>query len=447
MQAVTEQIIEQLIKLIKLTIMFFQVLLVLIEQLNKLIKYLFQQQRKVQVPLGYQNIVKKNSPLEAKKKPASGQRSKFLCSICFDSKAESDMFRGGECNHPFCTDCISKHVATQIQQNILNVYCPNPNCSMELKPQHLQTTLPKDFIDRWESARLESSIAAWQKTYCPFKNCSVLLVNDGREVVTESECPFCHRLFCAQCKVPWHAQMNCKKFQKKVPGQRSKRKVQGQRSKRKVHGQRSKFLCSICFDSKAEYDLFRGGECNHPFCTDCISKHVATQIQQNILNVHCPNPNCSMELKPQHLQTLLPKEVIDRWESARYESSIAGWQKTYCPFKDCSVLLVNDGEVVIQSECPFCHRLFCAQCKVPWHARMNCNEFQKLKNGKRDNDLDRKFLELAKGKMWQKCPKCYMYVQRRSGCEHMTCRCGCHFCYQCGENWKFGHLCCRLRSK
>jgi len=48
-----------------------------------------------------------------------------------------------------------------------------------------------------------------------------------------------------------------------------------------------------------------------------------------------------------------------------------------CPFNDCSVSLLNDRfETVIRTECPVCHRLFCAQCKVPWHARLTCQQFQ-----------------------------------------------------------------------
>lgn len=205
----------------------------------------------------------------------------------------------------------------------------------------------------------------------------------------------------------------------------------------------STIFCGICLDFKAESDMFRG-KCKHPFCIDCISKHVATQIQQNVLKLNCPNPSCGVELKPEYLQSILPKEVIDRWESAKYESSIALTQKVYCPFKNCSGLLVNEpdgGKVVTSTECPYCHRLFCAQCKVPWHAEMSCKEFQKSKRNKGEKYLDKKFFELVKGKKWPKCPKCSFFVQRRGGCEHMTCRCGCNFCYRCGKNWKFGHVC------
>ncbi|KEH15585.1 E3 ubiquitin-protein ligase RNF144A-like protein, putative [Medicago truncatula] len=209
-------------------------------------------------------------------------------------------------------------------------------------------------------------------------------------------------------------------------------------------GESSRSSCGICFDLKTDLDMFKRKSCNHLFCVDCISKYVDSQLNNNVVKVTCPTPNCSAKLLPRHLQHILPKEFIDRWELAKYESKIALEQKTYCAFKDCSVLLVNDndrGEVLTSCECPSCHRLFYAQCKVPWHAEMNCQEFQDLKHNTNEVDLDDKFLKLAKRNKWQRCPNCSIYVKRRSGCEHMKCRCKCNFCYLCGKKWKHGHLC------
>ncbi|KAI5408805.1 hypothetical protein KIW84_054590 [Lathyrus oleraceus] len=164
--------------------------------------------------------------------------------------------------------------------------------------------------------------------------------------------------------------------------------------------------------------MFTNTSCNHPFCTNCISKYVDVRIKQNTVKLSCPNPECSVELKPLHLQSILPKQVILEWESAICESSISLKQKFYCPYNNCSILLVNDGiEVVTSCESPSCHRLFCAQCKVPWHGDMNCQEFQQSKTG-RDNEkqLDEKFFQLARTQNWQKCPGCSMYVQKNGGC-------------------------------
>ncbi|XP_057432495.1 protein FAR-RED IMPAIRED RESPONSE 1-like [Lotus japonicus] len=69
-------------------------------------------------------------------------------------------------------------------------------------------------------------------------------------------------------------------------------------------------------------------------------------------------------MEPKHLNPILPEQVVVRWESVRCESLIAGLQKNYCPFKNCSVVMVDDGgenEIVTSAECHSCHRLFCAQ--------------------------------------------------------------------------------------
>ncbi|XP_058757064.1 E3 ubiquitin-protein ligase RSL1-like [Vicia villosa] len=206
--------------------------------------------------------------------------------------------------------------------------------------------------------------------------------------------------------------------------------------------QPSKRRCGICFDSVTDSEIFTNTSCNHPFCTRCISKYVKLQRKDKVVKLNCPDPQCSLKLKPQHLESILPKELIVEWESAIYESSISLKKKIYCPYKNCSVMMVNDGEEVVTScECPSCHRLFCAQCKVPWHVDMSCRRFQKSTKGQHEKELDEKFMELAKRKKWQKCPKCSMHVQRNGGCEHISCRCGCNFCYKCGKDWIHGHIC------
>ena len=46
--------------------------------------------------------------------------------------------------------------------------------------------------------------------------------------------------------------------------------------------------------------------------------------------------------------------------------------------RDLTMHLHMKTKMVTGAECPSCHRLFCAQCKVPWHEKMSCNEFQEL---------------------------------------------------------------------
>ncbi|KAI3996446.1 hypothetical protein MKX01_013231 [Papaver californicum] len=150
--------------------------------------------------------------------------------------------------------------------------------------------------------------------------------------------------------------------------------------------------------------------------------------------------NCQGVLEPEFCQSILPPEVFDRWGKALCEALIHGAKKFYCPFKDCSALLLDEGVGGIsQSECPHCRRLFCAQCKVPWHAGIICAEFQKLNVDERGRE-DIMLIEAAKKNKWQRCPKCKFYVERSSGCLYIKCRCGHAFCYNCGAPLK-DHYC------
>jgi hypothetical protein len=54
-----------------------------------------------------------------------------------------------------------------------------------------------------------------------------------------------------------------------------------------------------------------------------------------------------------------------------------------------------------------CYLVYCPQCKS-WHQR------------------DRPCITEGK-----KCPKCHVAIVKDGGCNHVTCRCGCHLCYAC----------------
>ncbi|XP_058078862.1 E3 ubiquitin-protein ligase RSL1-like [Magnolia sinica] len=206
-------------------------------------------------------------------------------------------------------------------------------------------------------------------------------------------------------------------------------------------GESSGSFCDICAEAKPLHEMFVNKNCSHVFCNDCISKHIAVKIQENIAMVICPGLECKGVLEPNLCRPIIPAQVFDRWEAALSESMVLGSQKFYCPFKDCSVLLIDDGDdVVTQSECPNCRRLFCAQCKVVWHSGVGCEEYKRLNEDEKGRD-DLMVMELAKSKEWKRCSRCKFYVEKTDGCMHMTCRCGFQFCYRCGLTWLSTHSC------
>ncbi|PKI76031.1 probable E3 ubiquitin-protein ligase RNF217 [Punica granatum] len=205
------------------------------------------------------------------------------------------------------------------------------------------------------------------------------------------------------------------------------------------------FMCEICAESKDGDDLFHVQGCTHSYCKECISRYVASKLQESITSIKCPEVVCSGRLEPEHCRSILPQEVFDRWGSSLCEALILGSEKFYSPFKDCSVMLINDGsQVVKESECPYCYRMFCAQCRVPWHDGIKCEEFQKLNKNERERE-DIMLTQLAKKKKWTRCPKCHFYVEKVAGCLFVWCRCGVEFCYKCGTQSRTSHYCANCR--
>ncbi|XP_045802694.1 uncharacterized protein LOC123896335 [Trifolium pratense] len=186
---------------------------------------------------------------------------------------------------------------------------------------------------------------------CPFNDCSAWLLKEEIKIVTNANCPCCHRRFCTHCKILWRSGHNCQRFQQRQKRLSTMRKsffqdCANEKKKQKVTfaiNQNSKGIlikssynakkkrkkaietsyectlpspkCGICFDLIQDSDIVRGStKCNHTFCSDCISKHVGDQLKENIIKVFCPNLGCFREVKLQHLQHILPKEVISRWE-------------------------------------------------------------------------------------------------------------------------------------
>ncbi|KAK1355008.1 Atp-dependent rna helicase deah12, chloroplastic [Heracleum sosnowskyi] len=204
----------------------------------------------------------------------------------------------------------------------------------------------------------------------------------------------------------------------------------------------SMFKCGICAHRKPFSNAFAIKGCNHWYCSDCIRQYVTLKIQDNIPRIYCPVSDCGGRLEPEHCRSILPSKMFGRWGDALLEAVIPDCDKFYCPSKNCSALLVkgHDFKDIVKSECPVCHKLFCAKCKVPWHSRIKCGEFQNLYKDERERE-DIMFMQLAKEEGWIPCSKCKFYVERIDGCSSMICRCGYGFCYDCGAHRIPGNSC------
>ncbi|KAL6226849.1 hypothetical protein ACLB2K_000809 [Fragaria x ananassa] len=149
------------------------------------------------------------------------------------------------------------------------------------------------------------------------------------------------------------------------------------------------FVCKICAEPKSVLDSFRIKDCSHAYCSDCVVNYVSSKLQNNVTTIGCPVPECRGSLEPEHCLSILPPELFLRWGKALCEADDY-CRMFYCSFKDCNVMLIDDRvdevDLVRELECPHCWRLFCARCRVPWHANIGCEEFQELNKDERSEE-------------------------------------------------------------
>ncbi|KAL6010548.1 hypothetical protein ACLOJK_000982 [Asimina triloba] len=183
------------------------------------------------------------------------------------------------------------------------------------------------------------------------------------------------------------------------------------------------FTCEVCLEETAAEQRFRTLTCAHPLCLDCIARFMESKLGDNVATIACPHAGCEKLLDPGLCRPLLPACVFERWCDVLCESSIDGLQKAYCPYKDCSALVLNEcGGPIEKAKCPNCLRWL---QKAPWWRRSMGGfgfGFWQAKTGAGRDPNEVLFRQLVKRKGWQKCPRCKRWVERVSGCQVMTCR-------------------------
>ncbi len=99
---------------------------------------------------------------------------------------------------------------------------------------------------------------------------------------------------------------------------------------------------------------------------------------------------------------------------------------SWCPTPDCVFAFVYDAKSHKSFTCNLCKIRYCLECRVEYHEGRSCKQYR--------DGTDEDFSKFAVGQKYKQCPGCRYWVSKNEGCDHMTCRCGEEFCYQCGRN-------------
>lgn len=194
------------------------------------------------------------------------------------------------------------------------------------------------------------------------------------------------------------------------------------------------FECAICLQEQAIDFRHSLDVCRHTFCRDCMQHYFEEAISTKSLPIKCPMPDCRKEVTVADLEFILSPEMVKKYDdfSLHYELERNPDVYSCCPTPNCGYFFTFEtGDA--EFHCPKCNKHYCLRCKCDWHDKITCEKYQEWakENGKAD-DL---FEQFVQGQKLKRCPRCNSWVEKTSGCPHMTCRCGHKWCFSCGGSF------------
>eukprot|EP01105_Mastigella_eilhardi_P011213 TRINITY_DN2594_c0_g1_i6.p1 TRINITY_DN2594_c0_g1~~TRINITY_DN2594_c0_g1_i6.p1 ORF type:complete len:455 (-),score=84.35 TRINITY_DN2594_c0_g1_i6:364-1659(-) len=200
------------------------------------------------------------------------------------------------------------------------------------------------------------------------------------------------------------------------------------------------FTCPLCFNDVDSADTLKLS-CGHHFCNECWQTYIKMRIKEGQSKQLycmglCPDSKpCTALFDDSKLPMFVDKDTLDKYVKVMMNSYVddnpsARWCVS-APFCGHCIELVTFRQAVeVQCECGL---EFCFKCGEAPHTPASC-EMQVQWKSSGDSETANWFKSHTKP-----CPKCHNLIERRDGCNLMTCRCGQYFCWLCGAPTGFAH--------
>jgi hypothetical protein len=199
--------------------------------------------------------------------------------------------------------------------------------------------------------------------------------------------------------------------------------------------------CAACMEPFFKI-LMTHLQCQHSFCPDCLygrpSPYSASlgalltidQLVEGILSALRGRTEfkcCGKSIPLREFRKIsnLDDDFLDNY--SKWLQELHCPNPLYCPWEKCSAFIPRFFVRQDFVGCPFCKRLLCMGCGGKGHQGVCAN--------------DGALQQMIKEGGWKFCPNCSHLVERVTGCNHMTCRCGSDFCYNCGEERDEWNVC------
>ncbi|KAL6343326.1 hypothetical protein AAG906_022401 [Vitis piasezkii] len=295
--------------------------------------------------------------------------SSFTCEICIEPFSLNEKFKNKpNCTHPFCMACGRRQRRRR--------QMPGLTCDHLLDPLACRPILPASLFVKWCDLLVEQKVVVgFERFYCPNQECSALIVNEcgGVETKKKSTQNKFYKIRTSKRTLIFNCKLKESIHHGKLITENSQKHQEDEEE-----DDDSTLACEICIESISSNKKFKNNHnCTHSFCMDCMASYIQVKVEdQYVPDVACPALDCGHLLDPLHYLPILPAKLFTKWSDLLCEKVVLlGFERCYCPNQTCSVLIVNEcGGNVRRSKCPNCKKLFCFQCKSPWHSDYRCDE-------------------------------------------------------------------------
>ncbi|TGO47793.1 hypothetical protein BCON_0263g00040 [Botryotinia convoluta] len=178
---------------------------------------------------------------------------------------------------------------------------------------------------------------------------------------------------------------------------------------------------------------------HHPaVCNQCLTKHINDQVQTKASNqVSCPE--CPEKVSDAEIKKYASPEVLERNGRRLLNMSLQHLPNfTFCLSPTCESGQIHTGPDHPMMKCTTCGFNTCFIHKLPWHEDLTCAEFDFFNQARVRQEAASEAWIAEHTKLCPN-PKCGMRIQKKTGCDHLTCECDyClfEFCWCCFADLK-----------
>ena len=197
-----------------------------------------------------------------------------------------------------------------------------------------------------------------------------------------------------------------------------------------------KVTCPICYDEVSHPEQLG---CGHIYCSGCLRHYLASAPETKTFPLVCLGDEtaCKMPISLPLIRRFMTPQAFQALVEAAFRSYLDqhSQELKYCTTPDCQQIYQHSPETRIL-QCPSCFSSICSACDDEAHEGVTCEE----RRDQKDSSVqDRLFNEWA-NEHGKRCPECKRVIEKIDGCNHISCRCGAHFCWECGKTFKSSEI-------